>query len=178
MAQMPTTVAQLSAGGGVGGVGGEGLGGAVTDPATAERAGDPHRERAAAGAHLPLPVRQDGLARGMLAPLLMWTGCRATRTPIQIDLKSTSGSFSWSGTFARPAILMHRPPGSFIRHPIPQDVWAAATNTAERAERQAHREHHAWPRAGWGTGPSPRRGRSPRRGSPAPSTTTPTAPSS
>jgi len=49
--------------------------------------------------------------------------------PLAITLKTTSGSFSYTGTFARPSILQQTG-GKFIRMPIPQDVWDMATNTA------------------------------------------------
>ena len=48
---------------------------------------------------------------------------------IQISLKTTSGSFSYTGTFGPPAILAQTG-GPYIRSPIPQDVWDIATNTA------------------------------------------------
>src|SRR5262249_50192786 len=67
--------------------------------------------------------------RGMLAPLLMWSWSTGDADAIQISLKTTTGSFSWTGTFGRPAILTQTG-GKFIRHPIPQDVWDMATNTA------------------------------------------------
>ncbi len=51
------------------------------------------------------------------------------RRRIQIELKTTSGSFSWKGTFGRPAILAETK-GAFIRHPIPQDIWDMATSSA------------------------------------------------
>ena len=70
----------------------------------------------------------------MLAPLLMWgtTGASAgniNADAIQISLKTTSGSFSYTGTFGPPAILAQTG-GPYIRSPIPQDVWDIATNTA------------------------------------------------
>ncbi len=127
-AQMPTSVGQLSAGGGVGGVGGEGLGGAVTDPATLTALGSPTGSAQSQGLTFLYPYDKTVWPRGMLAPLLMWSWMPGDADAIKIDLKSTSGTFSWSGTFARPAILMQTG-GNFIRHPIPQDVWTAATNT-------------------------------------------------
>src|SRR4029079_1108431 len=67
--------------------------------------------------------------RGLLAPILMWSWALGDADAIQIELKTTSGSFSWKGTFGRPPILKLTG-GPFIRHPIPQDVWAMATDTA------------------------------------------------
>jgi hypothetical protein len=65
----------------------------------------------------------------MLAPLLQWDWTVGDADAIQITLRTTSGSFSWTGTFGRPAILAQTG-GKFVRHPIPQDVWTMATNTA------------------------------------------------
>ena len=61
----------------------------------------------------------------------MWTWSTGDADAIQISLKTANGSFSYTGTFGRPAILMQEtPPGNFIRAPIPQDVWDEATNSA------------------------------------------------
>jgi hypothetical protein len=59
----------------------------------------------------------------------MWSFAPGDADAIKIDLRTKSGSFSWSGTFGRPAILQPTL-GKFIRHPIPQDVWDMATNSA------------------------------------------------
>ena len=140
--QVPTTVGQLTAGGGVGGVGGEGLGGAVTDPATQAALGAPTSNGSAQGLAFLYPYDKTVWPRGLLAPLLMWTwappgGAAAPgdADAIQITLKTTTGSFSYTGTFARPAILTTTG-GKFIRMPIPQDVWDMATNTAGGAGDQ------------------------------------------
>lgn len=130
--QLPTTVGQLSAGGGVGGVGGEGLGVAVTDPATLGALQNPTGSDAGeggAGLTLLYPYDKTVWPRGMIAPLLMWSWTTNDADAIQIQLTTTSSSFSWTGTFGRPAILTQTM-GPFIRHPIPQDVWDMATNTA------------------------------------------------
>jgi hypothetical protein len=127
-AQIPTTVGQLTAGGGVGGVGGEGLGGAVTDPSTLTALQSPSSNGSAQGLVFLYPYDKTVWPRGMLAPLLMWDWSVGDADAIQISLATTSGSFSWTGTFSRPAILAAGQP--FIRQPIPQDVWDMATNTA------------------------------------------------
>jgi hypothetical protein len=128
--QIPANVAALKAGGGVGGVGGEGLGGAVTDAATiAALAAPPANNGIAQKLALLYPYDKTVWPRGMLAPLLMWSWTLADADAIKIELKTTSGSFTWSGTFGRPPILTATS-GAFIRHPIPQDVWTAATNSA------------------------------------------------
>jgi hypothetical protein len=128
-AQTASTVAQLTAGGGVGGVGGEGLGAAVTDPATLAALAAPSGNGQAQGLTFLYPYNGTVWPRGMLAPLLMWGSSLGDADAIQLALSTTSGSFSWSGTFGRPAILaMTGQP--FVRHPIPQDVWTMATNSA------------------------------------------------
>ncbi|MFO0616040.1 MAG: hypothetical protein U0414_25830 [Polyangiaceae bacterium] len=126
--QIATTVGQLTAGGGVGGVGGEGLGVAV-DPATATALGAPTSDGAAEALKFLYPYDKTVWPRGMLAPLLQWRSTLGDVDAVRIELTTTSGSFSWTGTFAKPAILAQtgKP---FVRHPIPQNVWKAATNSA------------------------------------------------
>ena len=127
--QIATTVAQLGAGGGVGGVGGEGLGGAVTDPATLTALKSPTSNGATQGLGYLYPYDQTVFPRGLLAPLIQWTWSTGDADAIQISLTTTSGSFSYTGTFSAPPILAMTA-GKFIRMPIPQDVWAMATATA------------------------------------------------
>jgi hypothetical protein len=127
--QIATTVAQLGAGGGVGGVGGEGLGGPVTDPATVTALKNPTSNGAAQKLAYLYPYDQTVFPRGLVAPLLQWTWTTGNADAIQITLATTSGSFSYTGTFSAPPILTQTG-GSFIRMPIPQDVWAMATATA------------------------------------------------
>jgi hypothetical protein len=125
-AQVAGTPGQLTQGGGIGGVGGEGLGGPATNfPTTTMPA-------SAMGLTMLYPYDKTVWPRGMLAPLLQWAWTPADADAIQIALTTTSGSFSWSGTFGRPAVLGMGggAPSTFTRHPIPQDVWAMATNTA------------------------------------------------
>ncbi len=125
-AQVPTTVAQLTAGGGVGGVGGEGLGPAVTDKATLGALASP--KGGVAGLTFLYPYDKTVFPRGILAPLLMWDWPTGDADAVQLGIKSADGSFSYTGTFGRPAILGAG--GKFIRMPIPQDVWAMATSSA------------------------------------------------
>ncbi len=134
-AQTPTMTSQLSAGGGVGGVGGEGLGGAVSDTATLMALQNPTGSAASQNLTLLYPYDKTVWPRGMLAPLLMWSWMPGDADAIQIKLTTTTGSFSWTGTFGRPAILAQTG-GSFIRHPIPQDIWDMATNTAGGSKDQ------------------------------------------
>ncbi len=128
-AQIAGTVGQLTAGGGVGGVGGEGLGPAVTDMPTLTALGSPTGNGAAQALTFVYPYDKTVWPRGLLAPLLMWTWSIGDADAIQISLQTKSGSFSWTGTFGRPAILQQTN-GAFVRHPIPQDVWDMATNSA------------------------------------------------
>ena len=132
--QIATDVPSLSTGGGIGGVGGEGLGGPVTDPVTTMQLASPTGGSGAAQS-LQLVYPYDGTVwpRGMLAPLLMWSWSQGDADAISIELSTTSGSFAWKGTFAKPAVLSQPGTpsgGTFMRHPIPQDIWTTATNTA------------------------------------------------
>jgi hypothetical protein len=129
MGQIPSGIPALTAGGGVGGVGGEGLGTTVTDPATLKALGMPAGDGKAQGLAFLYPYDQTVWPRGLLAPLLMWTWSTGDADAIRIDMKTTTGSFLYTGTFGRPAILQQTK-GPFIRMPIPQDVWDMATNTA------------------------------------------------
>lgn len=128
-AQIPTSVGQLTASGGVGGVGGEGLGPAVTDANTLSALQNPQSSGQAQNFTLLYPYNGTVWPRGLLAPLLMWQWSVGDADAVRIELSSTSGSFTWTGTFGRPAILTQTG-GPFIRHPIPQDVWTMATNSA------------------------------------------------
>jgi hypothetical protein len=126
--QMPTMPSQLSAGGGVGGVGGEGLG----QPAASSDVsalGSPIDDGSGAGLKFLYPYDKTVFPRGQRAPLIMWSWKTGDADAIRMDLSTASGSFSWSGTFGRPMIL-GATGGKFIRSPIPQDIWDAATNTA------------------------------------------------
>ncbi len=124
--QIATTVADITAGGGVGGVGGEGLGGTVTDAATIAALAAPAGNGTAQQLALLYPYDGTVWPRGILAPLLQWRWSTDDADAIKIELSSQSGTYSWTGTFGRPAILTTTA-GAFRRHPIPQDVWAAAT---------------------------------------------------
>jgi hypothetical protein len=129
MKQVPGSLGDLKTGGGVGGVGGEGLGPAVMDMPTLTALMNPSGDGSAQGLKWLYPYDRAVWPRGMLAPLLMWDWSMGDADAIQISLSTTSGSFSWTGTFAKPAIDSMNGL-KFIRHPIPQDIWDIATNTA------------------------------------------------
>src|SRR5580658_7006629 len=127
--QIATSLGQLGAGGGAGGVGGEGLGGPVTDTATLMALQNPTSNGSAQNLVYLYPYDATVFPRGLLAPLVQWSWSIGNADAIQISLTTTSGSFSYTGTFGPPPILSQSG-GKFIRMPIPQDVWAMATNTA------------------------------------------------
>jgi hypothetical protein len=126
--QLAADVPSLTAGGGIGGVGGEGLGGPV-DMATANVLSMPSGDGSAQGLQLLYPYDKTVWPRGLLAPLLMWRSTLGGADAIQIHLETTTGSFSYTGTFSKPDILS-KTGQPFVRHPIPQDIWDMATNSA------------------------------------------------
>src|SRR5262249_37515842 len=116
-------------GGGVGGVGGEGLGPSISDMSTINSLQHPGSDGKAQNLVYLYPYDKTVWPRGMLAPLLMWSWSTQDADAIHIHLETSSKSFSWTGTFGRPPILAQTG-GPFIRHPIPQDVWDMATSSA------------------------------------------------
>lgn len=122
--------AVLITGGGIGGVGGEGLGQAITDDVLLDLLTDgPTDDGENAGFEFLYPYDGTLFPRGLLAPLLMWRWDEDDADAVRIELQTASGNYTWSGMFERPAILAteDRP---FVRHPIPQDVWTAVTQSA------------------------------------------------
>ncbi len=135
--QIPSSVGDLSSGGGVGGVGGEGLGGPIMSTSTISALQNPSSNGQGQGLSFLYPYDKTVWPRGMNAPLIMWTwgandagiAGNASADGILVELTTTTGSFTYAGTFGPPPILMTTM-GPFIRMPIPQDVWTMATNTA------------------------------------------------
>jgi hypothetical protein len=102
--------------GGFGGVGGEGLGPAVSPALLAVLDG----AATAATVKLLYPYDQTVWPLGVLAPLLQWTAAPSGLGDAVL-IQLASPTFQFKGTFGRPAAL---PAGaSLLRHPIPQDVW-------------------------------------------------------
>lgn len=127
--QIAEDVDSLTAGGGIGGVGGEGLGTPLDDATLRNALDEPTGDVAEANLKFLYPYDETVWPRGLLAPLVMWDSSLGGADAIKMELRTTSGSFTWSGTFGPPAIL-ETTGGEFIRHPIPQDAWSMATDTA------------------------------------------------
>jgi hypothetical protein len=126
--QVANDVPSLKQGGGIGGVGGEGLG-AQADATALQALSNPAGDGSAQGLKLVYPYDKTVWPRGILAPLVMWDWSIGDADAVQIRLATTSGSYHYIGTFGRPAILAQTG-GKFIRHPIPQGAWDQATNSA------------------------------------------------
>jgi hypothetical protein len=114
--------------GGFMGVGGEGIGGPVSDEVKKVLDGKPLTD-----AQLNFLYPYDGTVfpQGMLAPLLMWSGTApATTQGISIRLKAPG--FTFKGYYGRPPRLGAK--AAYVRHPIPLDVWERATLSAGGSE--------------------------------------------
>jgi hypothetical protein len=135
-AQNGGTAAEMGAdagSGGYGGVGGAGIGPAVGSSATlGTLSGTPAGNGMSQGLAWLYPYDGTVWPRGLLAPLLQWSWSgSAPIDAIAIHLQTASGSFTYDGTFGPPAGLAG---GPFVDHPIPQDAWSAATNSAGGTE--------------------------------------------
>lgn len=128
--QVADDAEELRTGGGIGGVGGEGLGAAIGDDDLLDLlAGGATDDGSAQNLEMLYPYDGTVFPRGMLAPLLMWRWDVGDADAVHIELATLSGSFTWEGSFGRPEIL-EATDRSFIRHPIPQRIWEAATESA------------------------------------------------
>jgi len=106
--QIATSVGKLTEGGGPGGVGGQGLGVAIDDDDLLAALDDPASDGADLGLRLVYPYDGTVFPRGVLAPLVAWDYERGDADAVKIELSTRSGSFSWSGSFGRPAIWRTR----------------------------------------------------------------------
>ena len=91
--QIATTLPALAAGGGIGGVGGEGLGPGVTDLPTLTALTAPTDDGKSQGLTLLYPYDKTVWPRGMLAPLLMWSWAPGDADAVQLELATPRGSF-------------------------------------------------------------------------------------
>ncbi len=115
------------AAGGCGGVGGEGTGPAPSAAAHKALDGTPTSNAMLKWLY---PYDQTVWPLGLLAPLLQWDfDPSMPADAIKLELKSQY--YSYTGYFGRPAKLAAAAP--FVRHPIPQDIWDAATRSAARS---------------------------------------------
>jgi len=135
--QIPTSVGKLTEGGGPGGVGGQGLGIAVDDDDLLEALDDPGSDGSDSNLKLVYPYDGTVFPRGVLAPLVAWDWSKGDADAVKIELSTENGSFHWSGSFGRPAILADTN-GPFVQHPIPQDVWERASNSASGKANPLH----------------------------------------
>jgi hypothetical protein len=107
--------------GGYAGVGGEGPGGPLEAASRAALDGTPKPDSDLA---LIYPYDQTVFPLGLLAPLLMWSaGTGDSFDGVRVHL--SGAHFDYRGDFGRPPALT----GRFVRHPIPQEVWEAATHS-------------------------------------------------
>jgi hypothetical protein len=127
VSQNGTSGAGACAAGGCGGVGGEGTGPAASAAAKTALDGTATANPALVWLY---PYDQTVWPLGLLAPLLQWD-FDPTLPADAIKLELESQYYSYTGYFARPTKLAAGTP--FVRHPIPQDIWDAATRSSARA---------------------------------------------
>jgi hypothetical protein len=109
--------------GGYAGVGGEGPGGA---PSKGVRTALDAKPKADTALKWLYPYDGTVFPLGLLAPLLMWSeGTAAVADGVALHV--SGDHFDYHGYFGRPPALADG--AAFVRHPIPQDVWEAATQT-------------------------------------------------
>jgi hypothetical protein len=114
--------------GGFNGVGGEGVGTTVSDPAVLSAlTATPTTDESATWLY---PYAGTVFPRGMLAPLLQWRRSSPVEAQASaLRLRITENSFTFEGFFGRPAALDGA--DDFVRHPIPQSVWEQAVRSNE-----------------------------------------------
>lgn len=111
--------------GGLEGVGGEGFGREVPQNVLDLLKGTPAADAAVKYLY---PYDETVFPLGVLPPLLQWTpGGHGNFEALSIRL-SAPPYFDYKGYFGRPSLLADS--ANFVRHPIPKDVWNAATLSA------------------------------------------------
>jgi hypothetical protein len=111
--------------GGLEGVGGEGFGGPLTPDQLSALKGKPTSDAAVS---ILYPYDKTVFPLGILPPLVQWTsGSNGNFEGVSVHLSSPP-YFDYQGYFGRPSRLASD--ADFVRHPIPQDVWKAATTSA------------------------------------------------
>ena len=110
--------------GGFGGVGGEGLGPAIGGNVKALLDGQPTADSAF---RMLYPYSGTVWPLGILAPLLQWS-MPTSDAGEGVRVELSAKRFSFVGYFGRPVALAAGAP--LQRHPIPQNVWTAATRSA------------------------------------------------
>ena len=116
--------------GGFGGVGGEGLGPAASADVVKVLDGTPQKPTSM---KLLYPYDKTVWPLGILAPLIQWSAPAAGNGDgVLITLSATN--YEFKGYFGRPTALAAGKP--LIRHPVPQDVWTAATRSAAGGKLQ------------------------------------------
>ena len=92
---------------------------AVRDDATVRSLAHPSDDGSAAGLRFLYPYDATVFPRGLLAPLVQWASpgdsVIADADAIRLHLSTTSGAYSWEGTFARPDVLVDGPQGPFFQ---------------------------------------------------------------
>ncbi|MCA9670416.1 MAG: hypothetical protein KC503_32695 [Myxococcales bacterium] len=111
--------------GGFGGVGGEGLGPAADAAVVAVLNSTPQAD---ASMKMLYPYDATVWPLGVLAPLMQWNSVPGGGNGDGVRIELSSDHYSFVGTFGRPTALAANAP--LVRHPIPQDVWKAATRSA------------------------------------------------
>ena len=109
--------------GGANGVGGEGPGPAPSPDVQAVLENTPQADAELGWLY---PYDQTVFPLGVLGPLLQWRE-RADSVADGVRIRLTGAHYSYTGTFGRPPALAAGQP--FLRHPIPQEAWDAATRS-------------------------------------------------
>ncbi len=115
----------IKAGGGPGGVGGEGEGSAV-DASTVALLDGPAQSDPQMG--FLYPYANTVWPLGVLPPLLMWKSSPAASVADAVKIELNASGYSYAGYFGRPPPLAAG--AAFVRHPITKATWEQATLSA------------------------------------------------